>query len=181
MIKLVLKRFNFFILALCLVFFAGAVYQLRTSPFPTYVHLVSSPTGTVLSHSSSLYPNPALTPGSVFPAVTVDQVCTSGYTASVRNVSVEEKRRVHAEYGLAYPQAPGTYEVDHFIPLELGGNNDLSNLWPEPADPAPGFHQKDQVENFLHDQVCRRQLSLSAAQTQIRTDWFAIFQSLPAR
>ena len=59
---------------------------------------------------------------------------------------------VYAEYGVIYPQAPGAFEVDHFIPLEIGGSNDLTNLWPEPAAPTPGFHQKDQFENLEHDQ-----------------------------
>ena len=44
--------------------------------------------------------------------------------------------------------------------LELGGSNDIADLRPEPADPRPGFHKKDTVENRLHDEVCRGAVSL---------------------
>jgi hypothetical protein len=88
------------------------------------------------------------------------------------------KDAVYAEYGIA-SHAPGQYEVDHLISLELGGSNDIANLWPEPADPRPGFHEKDRVENYLHDQICGGALSLQDAQTRIATNWFEIYQTLP--
>jgi hypothetical protein len=62
------------------------------------------------------------------------------------------------------------------ISLELGGSNDISNLWPEAADPTPGFHQKDQVENYLHKQVCDGKLSLKQAQQEIATDWLQVYK-----
>jgi 5-methylcytosine-specific restriction endonuclease McrA len=34
---------------------------------------------------------------------------------------------------LGYPQQHGAFEVDHLIPLELGGDNVIANLWPEAA------------------------------------------------
>jgi hypothetical protein len=89
----------------------------------------------------------------VFSDVTATQICVPGYAKSVRDVSVSEKTQVYAGYGLAYPQAPGAYEVDHLISLELGGSNDIANLWPEAAQPPPGFRQKDGFEDWLHDQV----------------------------
>lgn len=123
------------------------------------------------------YPDANCTPGAVF-NVTADQVCTPGYASSVRNVPQSEKNQVYAEYGIT-SHASGQYEVDHFIPLELGGSNDISNLWPEPASPTPGFHQKDQVENYLHSQVCSGAMSLSAAQNAIASDWVAVYNSMP--
>ena len=77
-----------------------------------------------------------------------------GYASGVRDVSTATKEQAYAEYSMNYPQVLGAYQVDHSIPLELGGSNDITNLWPEPATPMPGFHQKDQFENFEHDQVC---------------------------
>jgi hypothetical protein len=50
-----------------------------------------------------------------------------------------------------------TLEIDHIISLELGGSNDIANLYPEKASlpaGAPGFHIKDKLENELHDIVC---------------------------
>jgi len=70
------------------------------------------------------------------------------------------------------------YEVDHFIPLELGGSNDIKNLWLEPAEPKPGFHEKDIVENCLHYQVCFGNESLQKAQEEIRSDWYSVYQRI---
>lgn len=123
-------------------------------------------------------PDPACTPGAIFPDATADQVCKSGYSSNVRNVPESLKNEVYAEYGIA-SRAPGQYEVDHHISLELGGSNDIANLWPEPAEPRPGFHEKDKVENYLHAQVCSGKMSLHDAQVQIATNWLAVYQSLP--
>jgi hypothetical protein len=128
--------------------------------------------------STNGLPDPACTPGAVFPDATVDQICTPGYSSSVRNVPQGVKDQVYAEYGIPSHE-PGQYEVDHLISLELGGSNDISNLWPEPADPRPGFHEKDKVENYLHDEICAGRISLQQAQYQIATNWYAVYQTLP--
>jgi hypothetical protein len=98
----------------------------------------------------------------------------------VRNVSTSEKDQVYAEYGIA-SHSPGQYEVDHLVSLELGGSNDVANLWPEAASPTPGFHQKDQVENYLHDQVCTGAIPLATAQQEIATNWLAVYHSMPSQ
>src|SRR5882762_7718456 len=118
----------------------------------------------------------ACTPGAVIASATKAQICKPGYSSSVRNVPESEKNQVYAEYGIA-THTTGQYEVDHLISLELGGSNDVANLWPELADPTPGFHQKDQVENYLHKQVCDGKLSLKQAQQKIATDWLQVYET----
>ncbi|MGA2820537.1 MAG: hypothetical protein ABSF61_07775 [Anaerolineales bacterium] len=145
-----------------------------TIPGPTWVHQ----TKTSGCAASGALPDPACTPGDILPDVTKDQVCTPGYSSSVRNVPASEKDQVYGEYGIVSP-ASGQYEVDHFVSLELGGSNDISNLWPEAADPKPGFHEKDQVENYLHDQVCYGTMTLTQAQEEIATNWLAVYETLP--
>jgi hypothetical protein len=108
----------------------------------------------------------------------VEQICTPGYSSSVRNVSQSLKKKIYLAYGLSYPQQTGAYEVDHIIPLELGGNNDRANLYPEAAEPKPGFHEKDVVEDYLHQEVCAVRINLAAAQKQIATDWVAVYATL---
>src|SRR5262249_41174735 len=125
-------------------------------------------------------PDSACTPGAIFTDATKDKICQSGYASSVRNVPTSEKDKVYEEYGIA-SRSPGQYEVDHLISLELGGSNDISNLWPELASPTPGFHQKDQVENYLHDQVCSGAIPLSTAQQEIATNWLAVYHSMPSQ
>jgi hypothetical protein len=114
-------------------------------------------------------PDPRLSPGATF-RVTAAQVCVVGYSSSVRSVSTAEKGAVFAEYGIA-SHPPDSYEVDHLISLELGGSNDIRNLWPEPYAGAGGAHAKDAIENELHAQVCSRQISLAEAQAEIVRWW----------
>ena len=46
--------------------------------------------------------------------------------------------------------------------------------------PRPGFHEKDEVENFLHDEVCRGAMPLPEAQRTIATNWLQVYKTLPA-
>ena len=115
-------------------------------------------------------PDAACTPGAIISAATTQQICRTGYSTSVRNVSLAEKDQVYAEYGIPSHRA-GEYEVDHLIPLEVGGSNEIANLWPQPASPAPGYHEKDRFENYLHDQLCSGKLSLAQAQGEAANDW----------
>jgi len=128
--------------------------------------------------SVNALPDPACTPGAIFPDATVDKICTPGYSSSVRDVPTEVKAQVYKEYGIASHE-PGQYEVDHLISLELGGSNDIANLWPEPAEPRPGFHEKDQVENYLHDQMCSGKMPLQQVQLEIATNWLSVYKSMP--
>ncbi len=124
-------------------------------------------------------PDPACTPGDLMkPLVTKADICTSGYSSSVRDVPQSVKDKVYAEYGIT-KHTSGQYEVDHFVSLELGGSNDISNLFPEPASPKPGFHEKDKVENYLHDQVCSGAMTLQTAQIAIATNWLDVYDSMP--
>ncbi len=127
--------------------------------------------------SQNVLADPDCTPGAIFPDATAAQICVPGYSSKVRNVPDSVKNKAYAEYGIASHQ-PGEYEVDHLISLELGGSNDIANLWPEPASPVPGFHEKDQVENYLHDQVCSGAISLQDAQSMIAHDWLSVYQSM---
>lgn len=125
-------------------------------------------------------PDPACTPGDIFPDATKDKICVSGYSSSVRDVPTSVKSAVYAEYGIAH-HSSGEFEIDHFVSLELGGSNDISNLFPEAAAPKPGFHEKDKVENYLHDQVCSGAITLAEAQRQIASNWVAIYDRMPKK
>jgi len=67
------------------------------------------------------------------------------------------------------------YEIDHLIPLELGGSNNASNLWPQSYVSPWGAHIKDELENTLHRLVCAGNLSLPVAQHAIQSDWIAAY------
>ncbi|HKB94327.1 MAG TPA: DUF3761 domain-containing protein [Gaiellaceae bacterium] len=119
-------------------------------------------------------PDRACSPGATMSGLTQAVLCAPGFsTASIRNVPESEKHRVEVEYGLA----PGAYgsrlEIDHIVPLELGGSNDIANLFPERA---PGFHTKDRLENALHGFVCSGRMRLGVAQRGIASSWPALFR-----
>jgi len=122
-------------------------------------------------------PDPDCTPGAAIPTATTADICKSGYASSVRNVPAGTKAKVYREYGIT-SHPTGSYEVDHLVSLELGGSNDIANLWPEAAEPAPGFHEKDVVENYLHGQVCSGKMTLSTAQQEISTNWLNIYSTV---
>lgn len=166
----------------------GLVLVLTTAPEPEPVQPVAVAAGAAVAPAAAapaaarhigpaaLYPNPALTPGDILPGVTADQVCTSGYSSSVRSVNSQEKAEVFRRYGI--PDVAGKYEVDHFVSLELGGSNNVTNLWPQPYSPFPGARDKDKVEDYLHSQVCWGDMTLTQAQTAIRQDWYAVYQRM---
>lgn len=93
--------------------------------------------------------------------------CHSSYIEQVRDVSETTKRRVFAEYGISYAKH-SHYEVDHLVPLELGGSNSIKNLWPEKGK-IP--NAKDGVENELHDLVCQPRLGVGKTRRAIARDW----------
>ncbi|MBX4190208.1 HNH endonuclease [Candidatus Parcubacteria bacterium] len=123
-------------------------------------------------------PDPDCTPGAIFEEATKEQICVSGYTKTVRKVSQSLKKKVYREYGIAYPPPTGSYEADHFIPLALGGNNDIANLFPEAAEPRPGFKEKDVVEVYLHEKVCDGSIPLAAAQQAISKNWVSVYENI---
>jgi len=118
-------------------------------------------------------PNRALTPGHAFATATTAQICVSGYSASVRNVTEDTRKAVFTAYMVAYPPPSGAYELDHLIPLELGGDNTAANLWPQVYHGAGSADVKDHLENHLHDLVCAGQLDLPTAQQAIAGNWMA--------
>lgn len=125
--------------------------------------------------SAADLPSPDLTPGSVF-RVTANDVCRPGYTRSVRHVSSTTKRQVYLEYGISSHRS-GDYEIDHLISLELGGSNDIKNLWPQSLQTHPwNAHRKDRLEDKLHAMVCSGQISLEMAQRAIATNWIVTYR-----
>lgn len=123
-------------------------------------------------------PDESCSPGAVFSDATIGRICVTGYSATVRSVSDKLRGAVFAEYGISYPPQRGAYEVDHIVPLSIGGSNDIANLFPQPADPMPGFREKDVVENYLHEGVCSGRVILNVAQEEIAKDWLAIYNNL---
>ena len=62
---------------------------------------------------------------------TGDGICSTG-TRQLRHGDCARDDRIMAEYGLPAGLHPD-FEIDHLIPVEIGGTDDARNLWPEPG------------------------------------------------
>lgn len=130
---------------------------------------------TTVCVANQILPDTNCTPGVVL-TTNSKIVCVVGYTKTVRNVSTTTKKKVFAKYGIPY-SLRGNYEVDHLISLELGGSNDISNLWPENSSIISGSLTKDKFENYLHKQVCNGSMTLTEAQKEISTNWLQYYSA----
>lgn len=119
-------------------------------------------------------PNLRLTPGATIP-VTIAEVCGQDSAEGEVVIPVSLRHQVFQRYGVT--TGPDAYEVDYLITPELGGATDVRNLWPEPyGDTVWNAHVKDQLENRLHQMVCRGDVDLATAQHDISTDWIAAYR-----
>ena len=120
---------------------------------------------------TTVVPDPTLTPGAVR---TTDAavICAAG-TRQLRHWSRERDDRILAEYGL--PEGPHpSFEIDHLIPLGIGGADDDKNLWPEPRrslEPQWNAETKDRLEWKLRDLICIGQIDVGEAQKATADDW----------
>jgi hypothetical protein len=125
--------------------------------------------------SGPLLPQPGLTPGATRP-INTSQVCTPGPSDQMATIPMTVRQAVFHEYGMDGSQ-PREFEVDHLITPELGGTDDIRNLWPEPyATTEWNAHVKDELENHLRQLVCDGKLDLPTAQRDIATNWISAYQ-----
>jgi hypothetical protein len=147
---------------------AGPLLEVHDPGHVTYVG--GHPTGCHAGPGPT--PDHRCTPGAIDPTITQatisTTICRAGYTATVRPPVAETDKAKAAQY-TAYGIPHGTAsELDHEVPLVLGGANDIANLWPEVGKiPNP----KDQVETTLAKAVCAGKVRLTDAQTAIAEDW----------
>jgi hypothetical protein len=117
-------------------------------------------------------PDRSCTPGAIDPAVTQanigSTICRSGYTTTVRPPESQTEKFKWDIAEPAYGQHDVSGELDHLVPLELGGANDARNLWVE-AGPIP--NPKDAVEDALNNAVCDGKIKLRVAQAAIAQNW----------
>ena len=144
---------------------------------------IASPSAIQCSARGSL-PDLACTPGELNTQVSQSNIqqtiCTAGYTRTIRPpVSYTDPLKLELMRSYRLTGAAGAYELDHLVSLELGGDpRSPKNLWPEAYAPAPGAHEKDRVEGYLHRQVCSGAMPLVDAQSKIKGDWTQVLNSI---
>jgi hypothetical protein len=121
-------------------------------------------------------PDPVCTQGGAAVTRLNPGFCRAGYSEGVRNRLLSA--RVLQNYGLTSQQTAG-WQIDHLVPLGLGGTNAQVNLWPQ-AD----YLAKDNLERAARRWICgalylpalrqeREARSRAAQQHAIRTQWLA--------
>jgi hypothetical protein len=130
----------------------GAVSRLLTRVMVGGALLVA--TSVYAQTAIGTMPDPTLTPGAVR-TTNIGEICSTG-TRELRRWSRDRDDRIMIEYG-PHPQ----YEIDHLIPLGIGGADDDANLRAEPrrsVEPIWNAERKDELEWKLRDLVCSGQL-----------------------
>ena len=144
-------------------------------------------------NGAALLPDDRVSPGLV--ALTDTQkVCTTKWGLDERAVTAAMKKQVYALYGTAPGQGVCKLtsnttkdgktitkgcEIDHRVSREVGGADDVKNLWPQPylTPDQPGAYAKDKLENWLHKQVCiTHKMTLEQAQQILMGDWYAAYE-----
>jgi hypothetical protein len=153
-----------FATAAAIAFIIGGVERMRLQNSAVYAE-------------GPLEPRPTLTPGAVR-TVSAVEVCGASVAeySKVLVIPASVKEEVFREYGMSAAK-PQNFEVDFLITPELGGSNDIRNLWPEPyRAPVWNAHVKDQLENKLRDMVCTGEMDLATAQHDIAADWILAYK-----
>lgn len=158
-------------LATFLSFFVGRMTNQPTKPSPQTFQSIA-PVISGLADEPIHMPDPDLTPGKVRPDITVKDLAT--YIKSPRRVTQAMKQKVFETYGISHPR-PGEFEIDHLVPRELGGADDIQNLWPQSYHGPMNAHDKDRLENYLHQQVVAGKLDFKEAQESMADNWVAGF------
>jgi hypothetical protein len=122
-------------------------------------------------------PDPNLTGGSV--RIDGHDVSTACGHAKEHRGPINHTRRdeILRRYGLPLGTHPD-YQIDHLIPLCLGGGDDPSNLWPQPRRSIElkwNAEAKDRLERLICDIVCAGQLDIATAQEAFAKDWIAAY------
>ena len=111
---------------------------------------------------------------------TKERIAACGHAGENRGPMTRERQdEVLKRYGLPTGAHPD-YEIDHLIPLCLGGSDDPSNLWPQPRrriEATWNAEAKERLERKICDLVCAGQIDdIAAAQKAFASDWIEAYQ-----
>jgi hypothetical protein len=153
-------RFSFLVLGLAL----GACASNPETDTSHESMSASAPSG---QFCGGMLPDPRLTPGTL---------CTPSdpnfleyrYAEHIpycrRNVPTAVRDEVAKAYGIPVAEL-ANYEMDHFLPLSIGGNDDATNLWPQPHELAL---EKDKLEDEVFSGMSAGTMTQAEAIAKIR-------------
>lgn len=134
---------------------------------------------TTLPDAGSDVPDLTKTPGAVRKGLTKKVICATKWGKDERHVTAAMKQQAFDNYGYSdyddprcVPAGKRTCEIDHLISRELGGADEVSNLWPQAYGTSPwNAVLKDTLENRLNREMCAGRISLKQARNILVNDW----------
>lgn len=115
-------------------------------------------------------PDPVVTPGEAQNISLAEVKKRGSRGAQLSNIQPSVKRAVFLAYGLNLDEK--NYELDHVIPILLGGSNSAKNLWPHSRKGSFWtIDKKSRLEKRLCRLVCAGRLSLVSARQLMASDW----------
>jgi hypothetical protein len=131
--------------------------QVRTLPDPRLLPI-------------QILPDPVVTPGEAQNISLAEVKKLRSGAARFSNIPTNAKRAVFWAYGLSVDEK--NYELDHLIPLSLGGSNSVKNLWPHSRKGSFWTVEKKlALEKRLYRLVCAGRLSLDSARQEVASNW----------
>ena len=132
-------------------------------------------------------PDPNCTPGAFNPTVTLNVIDDPEFsTKCIRDQATipREKSVTYLWYSLRPPVhndgQDQVCELDHLVPLELGGADTLDNIWPQCGPNGVALRQRyfklKDMENYLAAMVKAGKMDLDEARKGIATDWTQYLQ-----
>ncbi len=116
--------------------------------------------------SSAQVTNPEVTQENIW-----QTICTSGWTKAIRPAT-GYTNALKAELLADFGGRAEDYELDHVIPLAVGGHpTDPRNLVLQPWDGPDGAHAKDVVEVRVKRLVCTGHITLVQGQQCFINGW----------
>lgn len=123
-------------------------------------------------------PFPDKTPGATSQA-TAQELCRHHTTVAHSTISPEMTGRIFASYGIE--RGRESYVIDWLVPEDLGGTNDLANLWPQLTVGPLNHGDKVKLDHQLHKLVCDGKVRLVTAQKALEDDWTAAYERYVGR
>jgi len=111
-------------------------------------------------------------------ATIAQTICVPGYAKSVSpdRSHTNGVKQMLMQRARMNPALAEYYELDHIIPLALGGHpRKLDNLALQLREGENGANRKDRIETKLQCLVCSGQVKLVTAQREILEDWQAAY------
>jgi hypothetical protein len=141
-----------------------------------WIFLISLLAGTAYADD---IPDLQITPGSVRAGLTKEKICDIKWGRDERHVTLQMKQRVFELYGYSgyddprcVPVGKRSCEIDHLISRELGGADEVKNLWPQAYGTSPwNAVLKDKLENRLNKEMCAGRITLQEARDMLVNDW----------